>query len=58
MFEDQKVELLPERTTMASLVTLTNNVSIAVALNAGNVNIAGQQVNTALAAALAGAKIG
>jgi ABC-type uncharacterized transport system permease subunit len=58
MFEDQKVELLPERTTMASLVSISTNVSIALALNAGNVNIGGQQLNAALVAAAAGSKIG
>jgi hypothetical protein len=58
MFEDQKVELLPERTTMASLVSISTNVSIALGLNAGNVNFGGQQLNAALAAAAAGSKIG
>lgn len=58
MFEDQKVELLPERTTMQGFLSQTGNLSIAVAVNAGNVNFFGDQVNAALAAALAGTQIG
>jgi hypothetical protein len=57
MFEDQKVELLPERTTMQSLASLSNNVSVAVAVNAGNINFGDTQLNAALAAALAGSSI-
>jgi hypothetical protein len=58
VFEDQKVELLPERTTMQSLLSNVGNVSIALALNAGNVNIAGDQLNAALAAAAAASRVG
>jgi hypothetical protein len=58
MFEDQKVELLPERTTMQSLISNVGNVSIAVALNVGNINLGGRQLNAALAAAVAGSRVG
>jgi hypothetical protein len=54
MFEDQKVELLPERTTMWSFVGQNGNLAIAVALNVGNVNIGGNQFNVASATAVAG----
>jgi hypothetical protein len=59
MFEDQKVELLPERTPLQSaLLSNVGNVSVALALNVGNINLFGHQANAAVAAALAGAKIG
>jgi hypothetical protein len=58
MFEDQKVELLPERATMQALLSNVGNVSIAVALNVGNINLGGRQLNAALAAAAAGSMIG
>jgi len=44
MFEDQHVDLLPERTTMATVINWGNiigvggtAVSVAVAINAGNI---------------------
>ena len=54
MFEDQKVELLPERTTMFVVASQNGNLAIAVALNVGNVNIGGNQLNAAAAAAASG----
>jgi hypothetical protein len=57
MFEDLKVELLPERTTMQSLWNSFNqngNTAVAAAVNAGNVNICGDQANVATADAAAG----
>ena len=58
MFEDQKVELLPERTTMAVIVSQNFNTAIAVALNVGNINIGGNQLNAAVAEAAAGSNFG
>ena len=64
MFEDQKIELLPARTTMkrgggGRFVTLNQvgNVSIAIAVNAGNINSGGTQTNVAQAIALAGSNV-
>jgi len=79
MFEDQKVELLPERTTMynlghgrlgalnalhalnalgsGSVVSQNGNIAIAIAINVGNVNIGGTQINTAVATAVAGSNV-
>jgi hypothetical protein len=59
MFEDQKVELLPARTTMDTWGSYNQNgnVAIAVAVNAGNINFGGDQYNTAIAAAAAGSNI-
>jgi hypothetical protein len=54
MFEDQKVELLPERTTMQTIVSQNLNTAVAVAVNAGNVNLGRDQANIAAAAAAAG----
>jgi hypothetical protein len=56
MFEDQQVELLPARTTMQTLGSYNQNgnIAIAVAVNAGNINFGGNQLNTAVAAAAAG----
>ncbi len=54
LFEDQKVELLPERTTMYGFVSQNGNLAIAVALNVGNINFGGDQLNVANAAAAAG----
>jgi hypothetical protein len=54
MFEDQKVELLPERTTMYSLVSQNGNLAIAIAVNAGNINFGRDQFNVASAEAAAG----
>jgi hypothetical protein len=58
MFEDQKVELLPERTTMQTIVNQSFNTAVAAAVNAGNVNFGRDQVNIAAAAAAAGSNIG
>ncbi|MGY1830391.1 hypothetical protein ACI8AA_08185 [Geodermatophilus sp. SYSU D01180] len=57
LFADETVELLPERTTMQAGFFQNGNLSIAIAVNAGNINFGGTQVNTALAAALAGANV-
>ena len=57
MFEDQKVELLPARTTMDSwggYSSQSGNLAVAVAVNAGNINLGGDQFNSAYAAAAAG----
>ncbi len=56
MFEDQKVELLPARTTMYTWGSYNQNgnLSIAVAVNAGNINFGGEQWNTAIAESAAG----
>ncbi len=65
MFEDQSVELLPARTTMKRgyggphvVLNQVGNVSIAVAINAGNINFGGNQTNIAAALALAGSNVG
>jgi len=59
MFEDQKVELLPERTTMQTIVFSQNlNTAVAAAVNAGNVNLGRDQANIAAAAAAAGSNFG
>jgi hypothetical protein len=59
MFEDQKVELLPARTTMQTVGSYNQNfnVAVAVAVNFGNVNDLGNQYNEAFAAAAAGSNI-
>jgi hypothetical protein len=56
MFEDQKVELLPARTTMYTWGSYNQNgnLAIAIAVNAGNINFGGNQWNTAMAQAAAG----
>ena len=58
MFEDQKIELLPMRTTMRKggtrIFSQNFNTATAVAVNAGNVNVGGDQANIASAAAAAG----
>jgi hypothetical protein len=54
MFEDQKVELLPERTTMVVVLSQNLNTAVAAAANAGNINIGGDQANVAMAEAAAG----
>jgi hypothetical protein len=57
MFEDQKAELLPARTTMKRWGRggyQSGNLSIAIAVNAGNVNFGGTQYNIASAASAAG----
>jgi hypothetical protein len=61
MFEDQKVELLPERTTMQTVRYSFNqnaNNAVAAAVNAGNINVLGNQANVAAAAAAAGSNFG
>jgi hypothetical protein len=58
MFEDQKVELLPERTTMQVIFSQNGNLAVAVALNVGNVNVGGDQLNAAGAEAAAGSNFG
>ena len=57
MFEDQKVELLPERTTMLTLISQNGNQALAVAANVCNVNAGRDQANVAAAAAAAGSNI-
>jgi hypothetical protein len=57
MFEDQKVELLPERTTMV-VFSQNLNTAVAVAVNAGNVNLGRDQLNAAAAVAAAGSNFG
>ena len=54
MFEDQKVELLPERTTMVTIVSQNLNTAVAAAVNAANVNVGRDQATLAAAAAAAG----
>jgi hypothetical protein len=54
MFEDQKVELLPERTTMQTIISQNGNLAVAAAVNAGNVNLGRDQANIAAAAAASG----
>jgi hypothetical protein len=57
LFADEQIELLPERTTMQG-VFQNGNLSIAIAVNAGNINFGGDQINAAVAAALAGSNVG
>ncbi len=57
MFEDQIVELLPERTTMQAFVVQNGNQAFAAAANVLNVNVGGDQLNAAVAAALAGSNV-
>ncbi len=57
MFEDQIVELLPERTTMQAFVVQNGNQAFAAAANVLNVNVGGDQLNAALAAAAAGSNV-
>ena len=60
MFEDQTVELLPARTTMKHpkyVVNQSGNLAIAVAVNAGNINLGGNQANIAEAIAAAGSNV-
>jgi len=57
MFEDQTVELLPERTTMQTLVLQNGNQAFAAAANVLNANVGGNQENVAIAAALAGSNV-
>jgi hypothetical protein len=57
MFEDQTVELLPERTTMQTVVLQNGNQAFAAAANVLNANVGGNQENVAIAAALAGSNV-
>jgi hypothetical protein len=57
MFEDQTVELLPERTTMQFFAAQNFNTAVAAAVNAGNVNVGGDQANIAAALSLAGSNV-
>jgi hypothetical protein len=60
MFDDQKVELLPERTTQynwGSIFSQNGNIAISIAVNAGNVNFGGTQYNVANAVSLAGSNV-
>ncbi len=57
MFEDQIVELLPERTTMQFFAAQNFNTAVAAAVNAGNVNVGGDQANIAAALSLAGSNV-
>jgi hypothetical protein len=57
MFEDQTVELLPERTTMQLFAAQNFNTAVAAAVNAGNVNVDGDQANIAAALSLAGSNV-
>jgi hypothetical protein len=58
MFEDQKVELLPERTTMQSFISQNGNLAVAIALNVDNINYGRDQLNVAAAVAAAGSNFG
>ena len=58
MFEDQTVELLPERTTMQHFIVQNGNQAFAAAANVLNENDGGDQLNVAIAAALAGSNVG
>ena len=58
MFEDQTVELLPERTTMQAFFSQNGNLAVAAAANVLNVNVGGDQLNAAVAAAAAGSNFG
>jgi hypothetical protein len=57
MLEDQKVELLPARTTMKTWGNggyQSGNTAVAVAANVENLNVYGDQLNVAVAEAAAG----
>ncbi len=56
LFADEQVELLPERTTMQFFVQ-NGNTATAVAVNAGNVNLFGNQANIAAAIAFSGSNV-
>ena len=58
LFADEQVELLPERTTMQYFVASQNfNTAVAAAVNAGNINVGGDQANIAAALSLAGSNV-
>ncbi|RBY76743.1 hypothetical protein DQ238_16895 [Geodermatophilus sp. TF02-6] len=54
---DEQVELLPERTTMQLFAFQNFNSAVAAAVNAGNVNVGGDQANVAAAISLAGSNV-
>ena len=59
MFEDLKIEMLPERTTMFAIFSQNGNYASSTALNLLNFN-AGRhatQVNAATAVSLAGSNV-
>ncbi len=56
LFADEQVELLPERTTMQFFVQ-NGNTATAAAVNAGNVNVGGDQANIAAAIAFSGSNV-
>ena len=56
LFADEQVELLPERTTM-QFISQNGNTATAAAVNVLNVNLGGNQLNAAVAAAAAGSNI-
>ena len=62
MFEDQQIELLPARTTMkrggGKIVNQSGNAAVAAAANVANVNVGRDQLNAAVAVALAGTNVG
>jgi hypothetical protein len=43
---------------MQAFISQNGNLAISIAINAGNINFGGTQVNTAVAAALAGVNVG
>ncbi len=57
LFTDQTVELLPERTTMQVFAFQNFNTAVAAAVNAGNINVDGDQANVAAAIALSGSNV-
>ncbi len=57
LFADEQVELLPERTTMQFFALQNFNTATAAAVNAGNVNVGGDQANLAAALSLAGSNV-
>ncbi|MGY1734017.1 hypothetical protein ACI798_21125 [Geodermatophilus sp. SYSU D01045] len=56
LFADEQVELLPERTTM-QFFAQNGNTATAVAANVLNLNVGGNQLNAAVAAAAAGSNV-
>jgi hypothetical protein len=57
LFADEQVELLPERTTMQFFALQNFNTATAAAVNAGNVNVGGDQANIAAAIAFSGSNV-
>jgi hypothetical protein len=58
LFADETVELLPERTTMQVFAFQNFNTAVAAAVNAGNINVGGDQANFAAAIAVSGSNVG